>query len=117
MPAWCVEGNARIWIASDDGVLQELGALLVRGLGPEQGLDVRLARRHRREEELFLAAEALVEDALRDAGLPGDGTRRRRPARDAEDLPRDRQQLLIGDGPGTRHRLGLLFTQLHIHFT
>src|SRR5262249_41641397 len=52
---------------NDDGV--QVRERVLRGvLGPEQLLEVRSPWAHRREEELVLAAEALIEDGFGDAG-------------------------------------------------
>src|SRR5262249_20581413 len=78
-----------------EDVSQELGALLDGRLGAKQGLDIWCARRHGREEQALLAAEALVEDPLRDPRLARDRASRCRTPLFAKDLPGYSEQLLI----------------------
>src|SRR5262245_16559423 len=81
-----------------------IGARVVRGSGrPEQALEVRPGRAHRGEEQVILAAEALVQDRLGDAGGLGDFAGGRRVAADAKAVAGHAKHLLVGDGFQSSH--------------
>src|SRR5262249_6708480 len=82
---------------TNDDRVQVRERVLRRVLGPEQLLEVRSPRAHRLEEELVLAAEALVEDSFGDAGGVRDLPCRRRMSLCAEDVSRDPEHLVVGD--------------------
>jgi len=66
-------------------------------------LEIRPGRVHGREEEFVLAAEALVQDRLRDAGGLGDLARGGRVAAAAKQVAGDAQHLLARDRLGAGH--------------
>src|SRR4051812_40167359 len=72
-------------------------------LRTEQVLDIRPARVHRGEEEGVLAAEALIENRLRDAGGLRDLPRRRSMSVMAEDAARNAEDFIVGNRFGTAH--------------
>src|SRR5262249_23471525 len=77
--------------------------VLGRVRGPEQLFKIRSARMHRREEELILASESLIEDRFGNAGGLRDLPRRGRMSQFAEDVARDPEHFVIGDRFLTPH--------------
>src|SRR5262249_10920256 len=80
-----------------DDVMQVRERVLRGVLGTEQLLDVWSPRAHRGEEELVLAAEALIEDRFRDPGGLRDLPCRCGMSLLAEDVSRDPEHFIIGN--------------------
>src|SRR5262249_33979798 len=88
---------SKVFPKTNDDAVQVRERVLRRVRGAEQLLQVRSPWMHRREEELVLAAEALIEDCFRDAGGFGDLSCRRGMSLLAENAARDAEHFVIGN--------------------